>query len=184
MPSSAKRLDAFVKGWARPFGWPKMVAADRGIHNRGVFNQTLSKKGVIIRPAALGSPEQIGRVERRNQTLKAIAKKIIRETHAIGLQAMGAVLSESICAINEMARRGGFAPAQWVLAKYPRQPATLGDEDERADVGAIQARVDGPRAFVLQTEHRTKARTAFVEWGSGSRAQRGILRNAAPIPGP
>ena len=30
IPSSAKCLDAFVKGWTRPFGWPKNVAGCRG----------------------------------------------------------------------------------------------------------------------------------------------------------
>ena len=62
VPSSSKCLEAFVNGWVRPFGWPKSVAVDRGTHNRGVFNQTLSKKGVRVRPAGLESPEQIGRV--------------------------------------------------------------------------------------------------------------------------
>ena len=69
-PSSSKCLDAFTKGWARPFGWPESVAVDRGTHNRGVFNRTLAAKSVRFNPAGLESPEQIGRVERRNQTLK------------------------------------------------------------------------------------------------------------------
>lgn len=75
-PSSSSCLDAFVKGWVRPFGWPKLLAADRGLHNRGVFGQTMAKKGVRINPAALESPEQIGRVERRNQTLKRMLNKV------------------------------------------------------------------------------------------------------------
>ena len=70
VPSSSNCLDWFVKGWVRPYGWPKFVAGDRGTHNRGVFMKTLSKKGVIFNPAALESPEHIGRVERSNQTLK------------------------------------------------------------------------------------------------------------------
>ena len=52
-PSSAKCLEAFVKGWVRPFGWPKCVAVDRGTHNRGVFNQTLAKNGVRFHPSGL-----------------------------------------------------------------------------------------------------------------------------------
>ena len=143
-PSSSSCLEAFTKGWVRPFGWPKAVAVDRGTHNRGVFGQTLSKKGVRTNTAGLESPEQIGRVERRNQTLKHIIAKVVKETNAIGRQAMEMVLTEAITTINEMSRHGGFAPVQWVLARFPRQPATLGDEDERADIGAIQAHVEGP----------------------------------------
>ena len=44
VPSSKSCLDAFVKGWTRPFGWPKFVAADRGTHNRGVFSQSCKRK--------------------------------------------------------------------------------------------------------------------------------------------
>ena len=98
-----------MKGWVRRFGWPKFVAVDRGTHNRGVFNQTLAKKSVRFNPAGLESPEQIGRVERRNQTLKQMMNKFIKETNAIGRQAIDMVLTECIAAINEMCRHGGFA---------------------------------------------------------------------------
>jgi hypothetical protein len=64
VPSSSACLEAFEKGWVRPYGWPKFTAADRGTHNRSVFNHTLSQKGVRINPAALESAEQIGRVEK------------------------------------------------------------------------------------------------------------------------
>ena len=60
VPSSAACLDAFVRGWVRPFGWPKNIAVDRGLHNRGIFAQTLARKGVSNNPAGLESPEQIG----------------------------------------------------------------------------------------------------------------------------
>ena len=66
-PSSQSCLEQFTKGWVRPFGWPKSVAIDRGTHNRGVFNSTLARKGVRFNPVGLESPEQIGRVEGRNQ---------------------------------------------------------------------------------------------------------------------
>ena len=184
VPSSSNCLDAFVKGWSRPFGWPKLLAADRGMHNRGVFGQTMSKKGVRINPAALESPEQIGRVERRNQTLKQMLNKVIKETNVIGRHQLDMALSECINALNELSRHGGFAPVQWVLAKFPRQPATMGDEDERHDIGAIQAHFDGPTEFALQSKYRLEAREAFIRWDCGSRIQRGYLRNAVPVPGP
>jgi hypothetical protein len=62
-------------------------------------------------------------------------------------------LTECIGAINDLSRHGGFAPVQWVLAKFPRQPATNGDEDERHDIGAIQAHLDGPTEFALQAKY-------------------------------
>ena len=68
-PSSGACLKAFDQGWVRWAGWPKYIACDRGVHNRGVFARTISGSSVIVRPAGLESPEQIGRVERRNEIL-------------------------------------------------------------------------------------------------------------------
>ena len=184
VPSSMSCLEAFEKGWVRPFGWPKFVAADRGTHNRGVFTSTLAKKGVLINPAALESPEQIGRVERRNQTLKRMLIKMIKETNATGRREVDMALTECINALNELARHGGFAPVRWVLAKFPRAPATMGDEAEAADIGAIQAHYDGPTTFALQSKYRQEAREAFIKWDCGQRVQRATLRNAVPVPGP
>ena len=184
VPSSSNCLDWFVKGWVRPYGWPKFVAGDRGMHNRGVFVRTLSKKGVVFNPAALESPEHIGRVERSNQTLKRMLNKVIKETNATGRQQVDMCITECINAMNELTRHGGFAPVQWVLAKFPRQPATMGDEAECHDIGAIQAHVDGPTEFALQARYRLAAREAFIKWDCGERVQRAYLKNAAPIPGP
>ena len=74
------------------------------------------------------------------------------------------ILSESLNAINELSRHGGFAPVQWVLSKFPRTPATQGDEEEAADIGAIQGHVDGPTQFGLQSRCRAEARDAFIRW--------------------
>ena len=90
--------------------------------------------------------------------------KVTKETNVGDHKAMEMALTESIVTINEISRHGGFAPVQWVLSRFPRQPATLGDEQERADIGAIQAHLDGPTAFALQAEYRLQARKAFVGW--------------------
>ena len=83
----------------------------------------MARQGVRIRPAALESPEQIGRVERRNDVLKKIIKQTGKETNATGLNAMDMILSEGLNATKELSRHGGFAPVQWVLSKLPRTPA-------------------------------------------------------------
>ena len=74
--------------------------------------QTMTKKGVRIRPAGLESPEQIGRVERRNQTLKTMLNRVIKETHAKGRQEVDMALAECISAINDMSRHRGYASVQ------------------------------------------------------------------------
>ena len=137
VPKSSDCLKAFYNGWVRPYGLPNGMVMDRGLHNRGVFSTTLQQKGVTFRQAALEAPEQIGRVERRNAMLKHMMQKVIKDTEATGRDAVDMVLTESINAINELARHDGFAPAQWVLSKLPRQPATLGDEREASDIGTM-----------------------------------------------
>ena len=182
-PSSLSCLKAFTQGWVRCAGWPNFISCDRGMHNRGVFSQTVQANGVRIRPAGLESPEQIGRVERRGDILKKLMKRIIKETNAVGRDSMDMILTEALNALNEMSRHGGFAPSQWVLSKLPRTPGCLGDEEEAADIGAIQGHIDGPTEFGIQTRYRHLAREAFIRWDCSEKVGRAVLRKAAPLSG-
>ena len=96
---------------------------------------------------------------------------------------MDMIFSECLNAANEMTRHGGFAPAQWVLSRLARNPATMGDEDECLDVVALQAHADGPTTFGVQSCCRAMAREAFVRWDWGERVRRAALRKAAPLVG-
>ena len=58
--------------------------------------------------------------------------------------------TESVTAINEMSRHGGFA----LVARFPRRPATFGDEAERLDIGAMQGFQDGPTGVAVQAKYR------------------------------
>ena len=60
----------------------------------------------------------------------------------------------------------------------------MSDKAESHDIGAIQAHVDGPTEFAIQSAYRLEARQAFVKWDCSSRVQRAVLRNAAPVNGP
>ena len=86
--------------------------------------------------------------------MKRIVKKVVTDTKAVGQEAMDIILSEALNAINEMSRHGGSAPVQWVFSKMPRTPGTQGDESEAHDIGAIQAHVDAPIAFAMQSKCR------------------------------
>ena len=94
---------------------------------------------------------------------------------------MDMILGESLNGVDEMTRHGGFALVQWVLSRLPRNPATMGDEDECLHVGALQAVADGPTAFGVQSHYRAKAREAFVRWDCGERVRRAV--RAAPVVG-
>ena len=94
--------------------------------------------------------------------MKKMAQKVIKETGAIGHEAVDMILSECLNAVNELSRHGGFAPVQWVFSKFPRTPATQGDEQKFSDIGAIQGHVDGATAFAIQNKYRQKARESFI----------------------
>ena len=96
---------------------------------------------------------------------------------------MDMILSECSNAVNEMTRHSGFAPVQWALSRLPRNPDTMGNEDECLDVGALQAYADGPTTFGVQSRYRAKARDAFVRCNCGERVRRDALRRAAPVVG-
>ena len=96
---------------------------------------------------------------------------------------MDTILSECLNAAHEMARHGGFAPAQWVLSRLPPNPATMGDEDQCLDVGALQAHADGPTTFGVQPRYPGIGREAFVRWDCGERVRRAALRKPAPVVG-
>ena len=115
--------------------------------------------------------------------LKKMMSKVIKDTHASGRESMDIILSECLNAANEMARHGGFAPAPWVLSRLPRNPTTMGDEDECLDVGALQAHADGPTTFGVQSRYRARAREAFVRWDCGGRVRRSALRKAGRVVG-
>ena len=163
----SENLRSFVHGWTRWAGWPNLVRCVRRTHNRGVLVSILGMNGVAIRPAGLEAPEQIGRVERRGEMLKKMMSKVIKDTHASGRESVDMILSDCLNTANEMTRHRGFAPAEWVLSRLPRNPTTMGDEDECLDVGALQAYADGPTTFGVQSRYRAKAREAFVRWDCG-----------------
>ena len=51
----------FQSRWTSWAGWPRVVAPDRGLHNRGAFAKGLAGNGVYFRQAPLENLEAIGR---------------------------------------------------------------------------------------------------------------------------
>lgn len=113
--------------------------------------------------------------------IKKRAEHVMRDTKAFGKSHMDSVITETLHALSEMSRCGGFAPCPWVLGRLPRLPASLVDKDERADVGASQGCVDGPSEFGIQAIHGQQARDACVRYDVGHRMAHAMLRKAAPV---
>ena len=93
---------------------------------------------------------------------------------------MDRILTECVNAANEIARHEGFAPTQWIFSRLPRNPATLGDEDDCLNVGAPQAHADGPTTFNMSSRYRARA---LGRWDRCERVRHAALRKAAPVVG-
>ena len=142
----------------------------------------MTSKGVIIRPAALECPEQLGRVERRNAVLKGMVNKTIKELNVHGRKAVELVLTETCVAINTMSTKDGYTPEQWILGKKRREPGTMLNDEAAADIGTQQTHCTG--LFQQQSQIRASAKQAFIEWDCSQKIQKALLRNAVPVPGP
>ena len=95
----------------------------------------------------LESPEQHGKTERKGGKWKKVAKRLIQSEKLDGEDAMRMLASSDNSVINDGARKGGFAPSQWVLGKFPRSVGDVFDADEFADIGLINEKVDASSAF-------------------------------------
>ena len=182
-PSSAKCLKKFMAHWASPFGWPKIISHDRGLHNRGAFAHGLAAHGCQIRQAGLESPEHIGRCERHGGIIKRAYRRIARQHHLSGKAEVKEAMLEAQVSKNEFLRVGGFAPVQWVLGRLPRGVGHVLDEEELGQLGVLAGMQDPSSAFGRRAEFRHTARKAYVKQDCSRRVRSAILRRAAPLPG-
>ena len=100
-----------------------------------MFSSILAKNGVMIRPAGLEAPEQIGRVERRGDMLKKMMSKVIKDSHVSGRESIDMILSECMNAANQMTRDGGFAPVlqEFLVVKEEHNPFRLCGKEIQQD---------------------------------------------------
>ncbi|CAE7211787.1 RE1 [Symbiodinium sp. CCMP2592] len=177
------RVQKFMQHWVSPFGWPKVVSHDRGLHNRGAFAHGLGSHGVQIRQAGLESPEHIGKCERHGGIIKRAFKRLVKDHNVVGKDDVKVAMLEAQVAKNEFMRVGGFSPTQWVLGRLPRGVGHVLDEEELGQLGVLSGRSDATTAFGRQAEFRHTARKAFVHEDCSRRVRKTVLRKAAPLPG-
>ena len=125
--------------------------------------------GVLVRQAALEAPEQIGRAERHGGIFKQVMKKIIKEHHIQGKEQMKLAATVALETKNDMMRRDGFAPSQWVLGRFPRRPGGLTEESEWGQLGVLSTQQDSSTAFTQRANLRLTAQKAFVNMDCGRR---------------
>ena len=92
LPSSARCLEAIQRRWTCWAGLPTILRRDRGLHNRGVLAHLCAAHGIQVSHTPLETPEAIGRAERHGRALKAMARKVVAQTQAVGQSQLQTVL--------------------------------------------------------------------------------------------
>ena len=122
----------------------------------------MDEHNIQVYHTPLESPEGIGRVERHGTILKAMYRKVCRETGANTKEQVESVLTQCWQVKDDTARLGGFSQSQWVLGRAPRTLPSFTSEEEHASLGAIAARHDPSSIFALQHQARLEDQKAYV----------------------
>ena len=90
----------------------------------------LQVHGVLIRTTGSEAPSQLRRGQRlfESSRIKENLKHIVKVHKVIGKRGMKMAASVAIECKNEMVRKGGIAPGQWILGKFPRGVGRLLEE--------------------------------------------------------
>jgi hypothetical protein len=143
----------------------------------------LTEHGVLIHQAGVEAPYQIGNIERHGSIFKSMLKRIIRENSIVGYEGIENAAAITCTTKNTMTRTGGYSPSQWVLGYNPRAPGCATDDNEAADLGLFQNRLDPTTTFARNATLRLAARRASVREDCGRKVARALLRKSAPAVG-
>ena len=123
----------------------------------------MSSAGVYIGTIATRAPYMLGKVERHGDMWKEIAAPVIEARNTTGIRVMQMLAAEVSAIMNERNRRGGFSPAQWVLARQPRYSAGEQADDELAyQLGSMEERDDPTTIFAERMAMRHEAKKAHT----------------------
>ena len=190
-PSSRACAEAFNVGWLTPFGSPKMLTSDQGVHNNGRFAALLQAHGIEIRKTGARAPYQLGTTERHGGILKEIMKKAIHNRQLEGAETIAALCAECARTKNNLINHGGYSPVQWVLGHTPDDLTSLLSHDAEENLGIHQQLVDQEEggqekqeSFMKQLLIRQSAKEAFMQVDTSQRIRKALLRKSVPMRGP
>eukprot|EP00435_Cladocopium_sp_Y103_P040843 s1261_g11.t1 len=138
----------------------------------------------MFETSARASPWQIGQVERHGAIWKDSFHKLVYSEQVTGLEEVQWATTATNQAKNSLSRKSGFSPAQWVIGRDIRLPASLADEGEISRIGA-QAIADTPGTkFFRRQQLRMAARSSFAQSSNDAALRRAELRQIRPSRGP
>ena len=142
VPSSKICAEAMNLAWMTPFGAPKTVVADQGVHNKGRFSAMLRANGIEIRQTGVQSPHQLGLGERHGGLIKEVMNRAIHDRQLHGADVISALCAEAGRTKNTMLNHSGYLPAQWVLGQTPDDVTSLISHNFDENIEVHQTLID------------------------------------------
>ena len=165
---------AFNDHWVVPFGPPKTVSLDLdGAVQKGIC-RLCDWHSIGVKNVAAQAHWQAGITERQGAWWKSIWDRV---RHELSITEDEVHLAASLVssAKNELRRRCGHSPTEWVFGRHPRLPEGLADPDNGEKVTwDVTPESRYQRAAAI----RTPARIAFHRSQGDSRLRKALLQRA------
>ena len=170
---SAEDIEAkFNEMWLLPFGPPKAVVIDLEGGLQSALGRVCDWHGIGVRSVATQSHWQAGVVERQQAWWKHVWEKV---SYQLSITEDEVDLAVPIInsAKNDLRRRCGYSPSQWVFGRTPRVPEDLQDPDGGSHV---LWDVSEDAKYQRQSAMRAAARVAFHESQTEGRLRKALLQ--------
>ncbi|OLQ11876.1 Copia protein [Symbiodinium microadriaticum] len=170
----------FNEMWIVPFGPPKSVVVDLDGGVQGALGRLCDWHNIAMKSIAAQSHWQAGMIERQQAWWKNVWERLVYQL-TIGEEEVDLAVPMVNAAKNDLRRRCGHSPSQWVFGRAPRIPEDLRDPDggER-----ITWDVSEDSKFQRQSAMRAAARIAFHRSQIDSRLRKAFLQRTRTVPRP
>ncbi len=171
---SADFVQKFIKHWISIHGAPRKLLSDNGGEfNNAEVRDMCENFDIEVKTTAAYSPWSNGLLERHNQTLTTIMKKVKSERNCDWETA----LRWGLMAKNSLSNISGYSAYQLVFGRNPNLPSVLTNKPPSLE-GSTTSNVVGKHLNVM---HAT--RQAFVEAESSERLRRALRKQIRPSGG-
>ncbi|CAE7806594.1 RE1, partial [Symbiodinium necroappetens] len=171
-----------INGWFSFFGPPDELVLDSDGSFRGFRFETLQAQcAVKVRYAPADAHYQMGKVERHGQAIRYIVQRLVSQFAPLGADELNVVAVMSAAAKNNLMRRAGSSPAQWVYGRAHKIPGAL--LSSGGSIESCSLHDDSSRLRLVE-QIRAKAMMLFHQFESDAALRAALLRKPRPARGP